>query len=315
MSIKKGILDYNVGEKFHGFLLVKNVNKGTTRNGKEYLNVTLNDKTGEIKTMVWDSDTEKESIFANGNIVKISGNIVDYLGNKQLNLESFRLKQETDKVELQNFLKTAPIPEETLVKDIEKEIDNISNEVIKTITKKIFNKYKEDFKVYPAAKRVHHNYISGLAYHTHTMMNVAKSLCLIYPELNKDLLIAGVILHDMGKVIEYTGNVSTEYTLKGKLIGHISIMSEEIGTIAEKLDLQESEEKLLLQHMVLSHHGKGEWGSPVAPMIIEAQILHQIDMIDANMDAYRNSINKVNKGEFTEKIFGLSNKSFYFPKI
>lgn len=310
---ENGIGKKNVGETFVGFLLVQDVFEGIARNGNDYLNVTLSDKTGDVKAMVWQVTDVEQEVFTKGNIVKVQGAVGEFQGIKQLNMQQYRLVQDEDGVQLSDLLESAPIEGEQLVYEIKEEIEHFTNEKIKAITLAVFEKYESDFKVYPAAKSVHHDYVSGLAFHTYTMMSIAKSLCSIYPNLNKDLLIAGVILHDLGKVDEYTGYVSTDVTLEGKLKGHISIINEEIGKVANELglDVAESEEALLLQHMVLSHHGKGEWGSPVPPLIIEAQVLHQIDMIDARMESYNKASKNVEVGEFTERSLGLDNRSFY----
>lgn len=314
MKMKKGIANYHYGEVFNGYMLVKNSTQGTARNGKEYLNVTLSDSSGEITAMVWDADENKIKIFTTGHIVNVEGKIDEYQGKKQINLQNFRLKNEDDGVILSDLLKSAPMEGELLFKLILSTVLGMKNEKIKMITSALLEEYEEDFKAYPAAKSMHHNYVSGLAYHTFCMLEIAKSLCEIYPELNKDLLYAGVILHDLQKVREYDGVVSTERTLEGMLKGHLVMISEEIGSVAKELGI-EGEEVLLLQTLTLSHHLKGEWGSPVAPQILEAEILHYIDMIDARMDMLKNALSKVEKGEFTEKLWGLDNRSFYKPNI
>lgn len=313
--MKKGINDYKINEKFEEFLLVKEAKKGVARNGNPFLNVTLADATGEVTAMVWDATEGHEAIFTNGEVVKVQGVIGEYQGNRQINLQRYRKATENDPIEVSALLKSAPIEGTKSVSEIKSEINQMINPNIQAITLKVLEKFESDFKMYPAAKQVHHDYVYGLAYHTYTMMNIGKSLCVIYPELNKDLLLAGIILHDIGKVVEYDGYVGTDYTLKGKLIGHIPIIFEEIGKIAEEIGLGDTEERVLLQHMVLSHHGKGEWGSPVTPQVLEAQILHQIDMIDAGVDAYKKGVAETEEGEFTDKVFGLGNRSFYKPNI
>src|SRR5690625_431075 len=312
--MEKGIADYLVGDSFTGFMLVKSSIQATARNGKPYLNVTIGDATGEVTSMIWDADENKVSVFTSGNIIAVQGVVGDYQGKKQLNIQQFRVSKDEDNIDLSTLLETAPIEGEALFKVIKLEVLDMTNEKLKEITLTILNKYKKDFELFPAAKSVHHSYVSGLAFHTFSMMSIAKEMCKLYPVLNKDLLIAGVIIHDIGKIKEYSGYVATEVTLEGRLKGHISIMNEEIGSIAKELDI-DGEEVLLLQHMVLSHHGKGEWGSAVAPMLIEANVLHQIDMMDASLDAYKNAVKDTDKEKFTERIFGLDNRSFYNPTI
>lgn len=136
------------------------------------------------------------------------------------------------------------------------------------------------------------------------MLKLGKAIADLYPTLNRDLLYAGIILHDVGKVVELSGPVATMYTVEGNLLGHITIMVNEIAKIASELEI-EGEEVMLLQHMVLSHHGKEEWGSPKKPMIQEAEILHYIDNIDAKMNMLTRALGKTTPGEFTERLFLL----------
>lgn len=306
----KRIKELGIGETFIGFLLVKSMTKRKTRNGAPFLAVTLGDKSGTISTMVWDAGSEEEDIFTEENVVAIKGNIEVYNGTVQLNLEKYRKAFEDDKYELSNLLESAPVSGDELRDMVMAEIEEIENETLQKITKEMYGKYYEEFKVYPAARSNHHAYVSGLAYHTYSMVQIAKGISKLYTTVSKDLLVAGIILHDLGKIKEYNGYISTDFTLEGKLKGHISIVSEEIKQTADELGL-EGEDVLLLQHVVLAHHGKTEWGSPVRPQIIEAEILHQIDMMDATLDAHKGAMKGVVEGEFTERIFSLDNRSFY----
>ena len=179
----------------------------------------------------------------------------------------------------------------------------------------LLNQYTKEFFEYPAAKRNHHAFAGGLAYHTTTMLRLGKAIVREYPELNASLLYAGIILHDLGKVIELSGPMSTEYTLTGNLVGHLVLVDEEITKACLALKIDEREEDVvILRHMVLSHHGLLEYGSPVRPRIMEAEILHQIDNLDATMQMLLTSIRQTEPGEYTDRIFGLDNRSFYVPK-
>ena len=147
------------------------------------------------------------------------------------------------------------------------------------------------------------------------MLHLGKSIADEYPELNRPLLYAGIILHDLGKVIELSGPMSTEYTLAGNLIGHLVLIDEEITKACLALKISEADEDVLvLRHMVLAHHGLLEYGSPVRPRIMEAEILHQIDNIDASMQMMLTSIRQTEPGKYTDRIFGMDNRSFYVPK-
>jgi 3'-5' exoribonuclease len=145
------------------------------------------------------------------------------------------------------------------------------------------------------------------------MLRIANSICDLYPMLNRDLLVAGILVHDMGKMVELTDGLVPEYTMEGKLLGHISIMQAKVAKVAEELEI-EDESVLLLRHMILSHHGEYEFGSPVLPMIPEAEVLHMIDNLDARMEMMRKAMDSVQEGEFTARIFSLENRMFYKAK-
>lgn len=148
------------------------------------------------------------------------------------------------------------------------------------------------------------------------MIRIADTLSTIYPNLNKSLLFAGIMLHDLAKVIELTGPEHTEYTLKGNLIGHIALIDEEITKAIITLGIDDNkEEVIILRHVVLSHHGLLEYGSPVRPKIMEAEIIHMIDNIDAEMMMMTTALNRVEPGENTNRLFAMDNRSFYKPNL
>ncbi len=312
--MRKGIRTYNVGDSFDDFLLIKEVRSGTASNGKPFLTLFFVDESGEIDAKLWDASKEDETTFVAGKVVKLSGDIIEYRGSLQLRLKSIRLAQVTDGVRVSDFLERSPINKETLQEDLTAAIFEMENPNIQRIVRAFIKKYQEDFFNYPAASKNHHAFVSGLAYHVVSMLKIAKSLCEIYPELNKDLLYAGIILHDIGKIHELSGVVSTTYTTEGTLIGHISIMHTEIKEVADELKI-DGEEVMLLQHIVLAHHGKGEWGSPKPPLVREAEILHVIDLIDMKMNVLNRALDKTTPGEFTERLFPMDNRSFYKPTI
>lgn len=305
-----GIRDYKVGQEFSGSLLVKSASKRKAANGNNYIALNLGDKTGDVQANIWSPTEDQEEIAITGAVLHIEGTINDFRGNKQINIKSF---VSAENVNIGDLLMSAPINGNEMLTKIVDEIKAMENSTIQTITFELLKKHAEKFKTHPAAERIHHSYVSGLAYHTYSMLLIGKSMCELYPILNKDLLLAGIILHDIGKIKEYTGYMGTSTTLEGKLKGHISIISEEIKMVAEENGLEDDEETLLLQHMVLSHHGIQEngWGSAVSPLTIEANILHRIDTIDAEMDMYKAAIEETDVGDFTQKLWGMDMRAFY----
>jgi 3'-5' exoribonuclease len=310
--MNKGILDYEVGEQVEKFLLIKNATKGIASNGKPFLTLILQDQSGEIEAKLWDVSESEENIYSPESIVKVMGDIQNYRGRMQLKLRQIRAAGPADSVKLADFLETAPLDKEEMMSKLTQYIFEMKNPNIQRITRHLLKKHQQAFLDYPAATRNHHEFVSGLAYHVVSMLDLAKAISSLYPSLDKDLLFAGVILHDLGKVHELSGPVAASYTVEGNLLGHISIMVNEIGKAAEELGIS-GEEVIVLQHMVLSHHGKAEWGSPKPPLIKEAEILHYIDNLDAKMNMLDRALSRVKPGEFTERNFALDNRSFYKP--
>ena len=310
--MKKGIRDYEIGESFDGFLLIKEARKGTASNGKPFLTLFFTDATGEIEAKLWDAKPEDEEKYTEKKVVKIAGDINEFRGQAQLRIKSIRLAQATDGVRISDFLEKAPIAKDELQEKITEAIFEMKNPNIQRIVRAFVKKYQDKLFDYPAASKNHHAYVSGLAHHIVTMLQIARSLCDIYPQLNKDLLYAGVILHDIGKIHELSGPVATSYTVEGTLLGHITIMVSEIEEMAKQLDIT-GEEVVVLQHIVLSQHGYQEWGSPKRPQVMEAEILHFIDLIDAKVNMLIRALDKTKPGEFTERLFALDHRPFYKP--
>ncbi|TYR79007.1 3'-5' exoribonuclease YhaM [Priestia megaterium] len=310
----KGIGQHEVGEQVDLYFLIKSSTRGIASNGKPFLTVILQDKTGDIEAKLWDASPEDEENYAAEKIVKVAGEVMNYRGRNQLKVRNIRPAQPQDGVRTSDFLEVAPLSREEMVDYITQSIFEMKNSNIQRVTRHLLNKYQSSFLEYPAATKNHHEFVSGLAYHVVSMLKLAKAFADLYPSLNRDLLYAGVILHDLGKVFELSGPVSTTYTVEGNLLGHISIMVNEIGKAAEELSIS-GEEVLLLQHLVLSHHGKEEWGSPKKPLIKEAEMLHLIDNVDAKMNMLDRALDKAKPGEFTERIFALDNRAFYKPTI
>jgi 3'-5' exoribonuclease len=213
------------------------------------------------------------------------------------------------------FYNHAPISTSKIVKDIEATIECINNEVIKAITKKIYLDHKEDFYLYPAATKFHHAYISGLAYHTHSMLKLAKGFVKVYDFLNKDLLNSGIILHDICKIFEFDSYEGSNYTIKGKLIGHIAMGVSLIDAVATDLGYQDEEENMLLQHIMISHHYYGNYGSPKKPNIAEALMIHFIDNIDSKACVLGEELELVDIGDLTSPIGVLEREKYYKHKL
>ncbi|MFD0048762.1 3'-5' exoribonuclease YhaM [Actinomycetes bacterium NPDC127524] len=310
--MQNGIIHYGIGESIDTYMYIKTSTKAVASNGKPFLTLILTDKTGEIEAKLWDVSEDDERNYSAERAVKIQGEIQNYRGRSQLKIRNIRLTTDLDGIKTSDLIQTAPLSQEEMMDKITKYIFEMTNPNIQRITRHLLKKFQNEFLTYPAATKNHHEFMSGLAFHVVSMLDLAKAIAGLYPKLDKDLLYAGVILHDLGKVIELSGPVSTAYTVEGNLLGHITIMVNELGKAADELGI-DTEEIMILKHMVLSHHGKAEWGSPKPPLVREAEVLHYIDNIDAKINMMDRALEKVKPGEFTERVFALENRSFYKP--
>ena len=231
------------------------------------------------------------------------GDAIKYNDNVQLKINRIEVISDKESEQVK-YLKSAPVSSKDMEVFFRQTISQIENSEIKIIVQTLINEQIEKFMIYPAASKNHHEYVSGLAYHTMSMLKLGLSICELYPSLNRDLIIAGVMLHDLGKTIELSGPIVPEYTLEGKLLGHISIAQSMIEVTAKNLNIT-SEIPVLLKHMVLSHHGKLEYGSPVLPLIKEAEILSLIDNIDARMNTLDKTLETIEPGNFSKRVFSL----------
>lgn len=303
----------NPGDSVENFFLIHRATQGVTAQGKDYMTLFLQDKSGDIEAKLWTVSKEDMQILKPETIVWVKGDVINYRGRKQMKVNQFRLVNPEDGFKTQDFVDGAPLSPDEIQENISHYILDIENANLQRITRHLLKKYQDKFFTYPAASSHHHNFASGLSYHVLTMLEIAKSLCNIYPLLNRSLLYSSIILHDLGKVRELSGPVATTYTVEGNLLGHISIASDEVAEAAKELGI-DGEEVMLLRHMILAHHGKMEFGSPKLPHLKEAEILFFIDNIDAKMNMFEKAFKKTDKGQFTERIFGMENRQFYNPE-
>ena len=238
--------------------------------------------------------------------------VIDYRNALQLKVISVK-EIDQSKVDVNRFALPCPVKQEELVKKLNGYISSLKNEDCKKIVNHIINKYYSKFITYPAATKNHHEFASGLLYHTLSMADISMLIASYYDNTDTDILLSGCLLHDVGKVIELSGPIATKYTLEGKLLGHISIMVSEIRKTCEELNIT-SEVGLLLEHMVLSHHGEKEFGSPVPPLTKEAVILHFVDDLDSKMNILSKALELTNEGEFTQRLIAMDGRAFYKPK-
>ncbi len=308
--MNKKVIDFKEGEHLDLPLLVTGITKGATNSGSPYLTLTLQDDSKSIDAKVWDVKPEIEKELEVGRVYQFEFDVINYRNNLQLKIvKVFPLIQ--SEINKEDFIFKSPIAKDDMRQQLQDVINRIQNENIAKIVVALLNHYNEAFYEYPAASKIHHSFMGGLATHVLGMLKVGLALSECYPVINKDYLVAGIIIHDLGKIEELSSPIVTEYTTEGKLLGHISILQGRLYEIADELKLEGSEEFMILRHMVLAHHGQLEYGSPVRPMTLEAELLYLIDNIDARINTISKALENIGPGEFTPKLFALDNRQFY----
>lgn len=296
-----------------GFCLIKTIDIKKTAKGIPFLDMTLTDSSGEINAKLWDYKEEAHGTFSVNMLVKIRGTITVFNDSEQLRVERIRPVSDRDEVNIEDYVPSSEYSGEKMLGEIERIVDGFNNEDIKTITKELIKRNREQLVYWPAAFRLHHAIRGGLLYHTLSMLRIAQSVSEVYDCIDKDLLFAGVILHDIAKIKEFevsSAGVVSSYTVKGNLIGHLVMGAMEIDRIGKELGINE-ETLMLLEHMLISHHGEPEFGAAVRPMFIEAEVLSEIDLLDARIYEMSQSVGTVAKGEFTQKMWAMDNRKLY----
>ncbi|MDC2841682.1 3'-5' exoribonuclease YhaM family protein [Limosilactobacillus mucosae] len=310
----KQIAQYQDGESMQIFALLKEAAAKTTSAGKPYLALTISDTSGEISGMRWDAMPDEIKQLQAGKVVSVKGQRETYRDRPQIKIDSIRLATKSEPHDPLLFVPRAPETTIQLKAGFREFFDLIDEPVWRKIAGHLFSKHGEKLFLYPAAKSNHHAFVGGLAFHTLSILRLARSVVGQYPNVNAALLYTGAMLHDLGKTIELSGPIATQYTVMGNLIGHISLLDGEIVQACDELGFDpESPKVVLLRHMILSHHGLLEYGSPARPQLLEAEILHHLDELDASIMTIQTALNKTAPGEYTDRLFSLDNRRFYRP--
>lgn len=307
------IHEMNTGDQVEGFFILSNAFAKQAANGKPFLSAVLEDRTGTIEGKVWDysGPVSPDDI---GAVIKIRGVVSEFRGMPQITIERIRLAEENDVYRTDDLVPTAPIDVEASFRSIETIMDSIEDPDYAAICRRMMEKFGNEFKVIPAAKSVHHGFLNGLLMHTLFMLQTADHLATTYRAvIDRSLLLSGTLLHDFAKIQEFTTSqlgLVTDYSVKGNLLGHLVMGAQEVAKVAAELGTPE-EKSVLLQHMILSHHGEPEYGAAVRPQCAESDLLSYIDMIDSRMEIYRETLEGIPAGEFSNRIFALEHRVYH----
>ena len=296
-----------------GFWLIKTVDRKTNVKGAPYLDMMLCDKDGEISAKLWDYSELAHGTFDAGELVKVRATVTQFNGADQLRVEKIRKVTAADGVNISDFVPTAEYSGEMMLGAIMNAIAGVKDEDLKTLTYALVKEREKEILTWPAAFKLHHAVRGGLLYHTLSILKLSEGVCMLYPSVDKDLLTCGIIVHDLCKIDEFDLNPAglvSSYSVKGELIGHLIMGAMKIEQKALELGIS-SEKAMLLEHMVISHHGQPDFGSSIRPMFLEAEILSQLDTLDATVYEITSAVGEVKEGEFTGRMWALDNRKLF----
>lgn len=285
-------------DRIDHFLLVRRIDLRSTRSGSDFLSTELGDKTASLNANIWEGFAELAARGKVGDVVKVAGTVEEYQGSLQIRVSSIRLSTDKDGVHPRNFLPESKRNLDEMKNEFNQRIKSISNKLLKKLLTQIFTEERfEQFCLAPAGKSWHHAYIHGLLEHTLEIIKICELMCEFHQVLNRDLLLSGAMLHDIGKIEELSFDSAFEYTDKGKLVGHIVIASNLVRDEIKKISNFPAELENNLIHLILSHQGKLEHASPVVPKTAEAIALYQADELSAKVNAYKNAVDSELKAD------------------
>lgn len=312
---KRFITDIRAGDRVDDIFVLSEKILSQKKDGNNFLNVTLSDKTGTIKGVVWDNVDQIAAGITSGDFAHVNGSVSDYRGTLQVvikNMEPFS----PDRVDPSDFLPQTSRDIEGMFERLVKRMDSITTDYLKALIDAFFKdkEFVNKFKTAPAGKKMHHAYIGGLLEHTLSMVSLADKIAGHYSGIDRDLLLSGAILHDIGKIDEFEYQFKIDYSDKGRLLNHIVIGIKMVDDKLSGIEHFPEDQVLLLKHLIVSHHGTREFGSPEPPKTIEAVLLNYIDEIDSKVNAIRDFIASEDPDETWTSYHRLLERHFYKGK-
>lgn len=296
-----------------GYVLVKNCDRKSAKNGSTYLDLIISDGDADVVAKIWDFKGNADEQPAVGTVILVRGTLSLYNNQPQFKIDRFRAINENDDVNISDFVPSATFEGDVMFNAILELVEAFKDEELKKLTSAVLAEYKDRILDLPAAFKLHHAVRSGLLMHTLTLCRLAQAVSAIYPSIDTDLLLTGAILHDIAKSEEFslapTGLVDG-YTAKGTLVGHLVGGAIIVSEIGKKLGISD-ETLMLVEHMLISHHGNPEYGAAVRPLFLEAEVLSAIDTFDANIFEIENALKDIEVGGFTSRMWALDDRKFY----
>ena len=312
---KQFIADIKAGDGVDDIFVLSEKILSQKRDGDNFLNVTISDKTGTLKGVVWDNVNQIATGITSGDFAYVNGSVSEYKGALQVVIKKME-PFPPDRIDPSDFLPQTSRNIEDMFERLVKRANSITTDYLKALINAFFNdrEFVNKFKTAPAAKKMHHAYIGGLLEHTVSMASLADKIAGHYGGVNRDLLLTGAILHDIGKIDEFDYQSKIDYSDKGRLLNHIVIGIKMVDDKLSGIHNFPEDQMLLLKHMIVSHHGTREFGSPEPPKTIEAILLNYIDEIDSKVNAVRDFIASEDPDEIWTSYHRLLERHFYKGK-
>lgn len=315
MDYQKATTLMESGDIVEGFYILKTVSAKVASNGRPFLSAVVLDRHGEIDAKAWDYAGPINDANV-GEVIWLQGSVTTYKGVLQLKIERLRLADESDSFDISELVPTAPIDPAVMLEDVRALINSIADPDYRSVAQSLLDRHEVSFRSIPAAKSVHHSFLNGLLMHTGNMMKLADFLAGLYGDtVDRSLLLAGTFAHDLQKESEFTFSqlgLVTDYSDQGYLLGHLVMGAQDVAEVCHELNVP-AEKAVLLQHMVLSHHGEPEYGAAVKPMCAESELLSYIDLIDSRMEIYQEALQNLQPGEWSDRIFALDKRIYRHP--
>ena len=292
------ISELHEGDMVSEVFLCKTKTSGTSKFGKAYYSLSLQDKTGMIDGKVWELNNAIGH-FEAMDYIMVKGKVTNFQGNNQLNIEMIR-KADEGEYQISDYMPSTKKDIDEMYDELLAMIQRVQNPYLKELAMKVFVEDKEfakKFKIHSAAKSVHHGYIGGLLEHSVSVATLCEQYAVLYPQLNRDLLVTTALFHDIGKAEELSAFPENDYTDEGQLVGHIVMGTIKLSKLMDEIQGFPAKLANEVKHCILSHHGELEFGSPKKPALAEALALSQADNLDAKMETFAEVIEKKQEGQ------------------
>lgn len=296
-----------------GYCLIKTYEIKTTAKGMKYLDMQVSDSDGEINAKFWSFNEAEKDLYGVGDVIKIRGSIAPYNGVDQLKIERMRPITDADNINISDFIPGTDYDPLDMYNTLISIANNFADKDLTLLVTTIYQRNREALLTIPAAFKLHHAVRSGLLYHVLSIVRLCEGVAKVYPFVDKDLLIAGAMLHDIAKITEFSvgkAGLVEDYSAKGNLLGHIPMGAMIIDNTAKELGIPE-ETAMLVEHMVLSHHGNPEYGAAVRPMFLEAELLSELDLMDSRVYEIAHAVSGLETGKFSTRQWALDNVKLY----